>query len=292
MTETASRQPGAAHNIRAIAETSETAQFGEQSHGEGAASLVAALDAEIETIAVMSGLVASVLNRALARHSINGVEQMLAQMPNQPLLLTMSARMDHAEDIADVTAQAGELAGALANAKRGLRSFVDARGAGRSVGELVFVAELWRTVCRCARLARQTIGACPHRALACASHIDTARVRDMLINCEAGGWRSIGPDDVEMPEWAQRRRHRRVMLNMRALASYGYTTRDVLLRDASPGGFGIDFADNLGVGERIDLTLSDGRTLPGRVVWSRGQRAGIELFEALAHDDVLFAWDW
>lgn len=259
----------------------------------GAASdLLTALEAEVETVAVMSGFIASVLNRALAHSAITGLEKLLSQMPNQPILLSTAARTEHADQIRTVADRAGLLAIALADAKRAMHRFFGRRDPAQTMGELAHVTGLWRKVCRNARLTYAAIAASPLRVEAPTARVNTARLTELLVNCEAGGWRSISHGDPEIPDWAQRRRHRRVLLNMRALAHYGHITRDVLIRDASPGGFGIDFADNVAIGERMQLTLSDDRKLAGRVVWARGQRAGVQLFEELPPDDSLFAWRW
>lgn len=92
-----------------------------------------------------------------------------------------------------------------------------------------------------------------------------------------------------MPSWAQRRRHRRVLLNMMATARYGGQTREVLVVDVSQGGLAMDFADDVEVGTVVSLRLSNGRRLAGSVAWSHNRKAGIAFFRELSAKDPLIS---
>lgn len=260
--------------------------------GGGQHRLLSGLQREVENVALMSAIVTSSLNRALAQNRYCDLVDLGRFIPIRPVIISMFDRLadnEGCENCADLALAVRRLCAAL-NSARTLLRMSAATQLDRAL--LDQLARRWRQVCETSLSVFETLPPSAEPGDDARHGIDRDRLVEMLTNARSGGWRHIGRDDPAVPQWAQRRRHRRVMLNMRATANYGACSRDILIRDVSPGGFGIDFADHLANGDTVALTLADGRTFEGRAAWVSGQRAGIELNEPIAENDVLFTWEW
>lgn len=119
---------------------------------------------------------------------------------------------------------------------------------------------------------------------------DAARVLGLLRSATAGNSPGLGPDGhISIPGWAERRRDRRRSVNMPARIVLGKRVLGIKILDASPTGLGVECTDELPVESQIAILFAGNRRLQGRVVWSNGNRTGIELDQRLALLDPLFA---
>ena len=112
-----------------------------------------------------------------------------------------------------------------------------------------------------------------------------------LVDARNGGSSLVLSSDFSLPVWAQKRRHRRYLVNAIGKASCMGQERTVLVADVSKSGMGIDFAEGFAEGNRIEIKLSTGRLFCGRIVWSAGARAGVRFDQELSDNDCLFSSD-
>lgn len=110
-----------------------------------------------------------------------------------------------------------------------------------------------------------------------------------LIDARNGGSSLVLSRDFRLPVWAQKRRHRRFLLNAIGKVTYMGQERTVLVVDVSKSGMAIDFADGFAEGKHIEIKLSTGRLFCGRIVWSAGSRAGFRFEQELSDGDYLFS---
>ncbi len=254
--------------------------------------LIDALAREIDGAALLSALIASCLNRSAAQYDVVDLSRLLTHMPARPILAPafgdLTAEHSHMRALASAVAS---FVGELAVAKHEMRK---AAAAHDLIGpaEVALHARQWRHVCGSARDVCDMLVLTSPETACDPTGLDRKRLAQMLTNARSGGWRFVGQEGDALPDWAQRRRHRRVLLNMTARLETTSAIRDVLVRDAAPGGFGIDFAEGLREREPVTLTLIDGRRFDGHVAWIRASRAGVTLDVPLPTNDVLFQWEW
>lgn len=110
-----------------------------------------------------------------------------------------------------------------------------------------------------------------------------------LRDCRAGGAPCLIDGTVSMPPWAQRRRARRIPLNIGAWLRSKGQLLPVRVTNVSRGGFGISHAHALEVGAIASLTLESGRRFVCSVAWKRDGEAGLALAKDLPANDPLIS---
>ncbi|MGE0854407.1 MAG: PilZ domain-containing protein [Hyphomicrobiaceae bacterium] len=94
---------------------------------------------------------------------------------------------------------------------------------------------------------------------------------------------------AEMPRWAQRRRHRRFLANIRGHARCKGTRESILVTDVSQGGLAMNCSGAFKEGDLVGVTLATGRRLFGTIVWVKGERCGVRFSRELPANDPLLA---
>ncbi len=91
----------------------------------------------------------------------------------------------------------------------------------------------------------------------------------------------------DVPGAADQMRGLRIQLNSEATLTYHGMARQVLIRDISQGGLGVEGVTMMQPGTPVRLLLPTGRELIGEICWQEDTRAGISLSERLPLSDPL-----
>ena len=114
-------------------------------------------------------------------------------------------------------------------------------------------------------------------------------LRSLLIAVRDGGIPLLIDGLPQLPDWAERRRSRRIPLNMDGKLRYRGQSRSVRVRDVSAGGMGVEFCGALDVGEIVMLTLESGRRFLATIAWCHTDRAGLTLANRLEPCDPMIS---
>lgn len=114
-------------------------------------------------------------------------------------------------------------------------------------------------------------------------------VRTALVAARDGETPLLVDGLPRLPDWAERRRSRRIPLNMGGSLCHRGACRAVHVRDVSAGGMGIEYCGSLPAGEIVVLVLESGRRFIAKVAWSHSDRAGLTLASALAPCDPMIS---
>lgn len=112
---------------------------------------------------------------------------------------------------------------------------------------------------------------------------------EALILARDGGSPFQQEGIAALPSWVEQRQSKRATLNMRAQLTADGRTCDIIVLNASLGGFGIEGAEKLTQDNWASIRLQNGRLFVGQVAWSAGRRAGIRFRRTLRPDDPLLA---
>lgn len=181
----------------------------------------------------------------------------------------------------------------LSYALRLTRALVDAGPAPNPVvraGEVANVEVAWRHVCGTAlgaiAVLRDTLAAVRYSRPPVANEHAEA----LLRSAKAGGRPCIGEDgNVRMPRWAESRTHTRHAAQTTARIHMLGSIYNAIIENASRTGLGLSGASEAMQGIRIGIELADGERLTGKIMWVRGERAGVQLETMLPATHKLLA---
>lgn len=110
----------------------------------------------------------------------------------------------------------------------------------------------------------------------------------LLQLAESGETPCIEADGrVTIPGWAERRREKRVSVQLAATAQIGRQIVPAMIRDVSPSGLGLQCTYQGAPEERITVRLPGDRQMSGTIAWADGQRIGMMLDQRLEAGDPL-----
>lgn len=89
---------------------------------------------------------------------------------------------------------------------------------------------------------------------------------------------------ITVPQWRDRRNPRRSLFDLNVYLLINGSIQRVSVVDASERGLGISGIVGAAAGDQVDLVLHIDHIIPGRVVWTKGERAGIALDEPFPQD--------
>ncbi|HKZ95453.1 MAG TPA: PilZ domain-containing protein [Hyphomicrobiaceae bacterium] len=141
----------------------------------------------------------------------------------------------------------------------------------------------WRASCRTAIEAMQGLKELAQRYnLEICTSTAWTRLPSFLEEVASGGHSWVMPNgDIVMPEWADRRQSERIQLKSHAIMSWGDKAREVLMKDISESGLGLELGiDGIGemdLGDKVTVQLECGGILYGKVAWIKKGKAGIEV---------------
>lgn len=108
----------------------------------------------------------------------------------------------------------------------------------------------------------------------------------LLEDAAAGRYGAVRPDgDVQMPDWAERRRDERVPVSIPARVQLDSSLLPATVSDISSGGIGLTGIEGLAAGDRVTVELRQGLSVLAAVVWVGDGKAGLELSRRLIVDD-------
>jgi hypothetical protein len=169
----------------------------------------------------------------------------------------------------------------LSYALRLTRAIVDAGPAPTTAvgaAEIENVEAAWRHVCGTAlgaiSVLRDTLAAVRYSRPPVANEHAEA----LLRSAKAGGRPCVGDDGkVRMPRWAESRSHTRHTTQTTARVHILGTIHEVVIENASRTGLGLSGLGEAMAGIRVGIELSTGERLTGKIMWVRGERAGVQL---------------
>ena len=243
---------------------------------------------EVHYIAILTALTCSTLNYNYQFDTWRPSKEFMRFLPPEPIILPiLFRRWSNLNPTPGVTHLFDHYASYLADAKRLVRSVYASPDGKPRAAQIDEVVSTWQAVASATLLALYEIDRIMD------DDADEQQIRselaDLLIAVRDGNSPALVDGRPIMPTWAQRRRHRRVLVNMNATARYRGQSHAVLLVNVSQGGIGLDFMSGVKIGEFVAVTLPSGRRLLGSVTWSNGSRAGLVLSSELAADDPLIS---
>ncbi|MBU2582584.1 MAG: PilZ domain-containing protein [Alphaproteobacteria bacterium] len=246
---------------------------------------------EAENFGVLAAVVSCTLNDMNDAGASLVPNFVLGFIPSDPILLQNLRRLAGGCIPAGLDTHIEFLNAQIEVAKKLLRGSVEERKSFLTLHEIDQLAHAWRGVCDHVIVVMAGLDALLPEVGGGSSQIDRFQLENGLVNARDGGSDLSLKRDFNFPSWAQKRRHRRVLLNDIGKAKVKGRTRTVLITDASAGGLGLDFTEGFEQGERITVILSTGRLFLGQVVWSAGTRAGVQFDQELSQNDILFSWE-
>lgn len=155
--------------------------------------------------------------------------------------------------------------------------------------EIEKVDEAWRHVCGTAlgaiSVLRETLAAVRFSRPPVANEHAEA----LLRSAKAGGRPCVADNgEVRMPRWAENRAHARKVTEIEAMVRVqGGKKLGAIIENASRTGLGLNGIKDAAPGAQIAIELQDGELLSGKVMWVRGDRAGVHLEDILPTDHLL-----
>lgn len=112
---------------------------------------------------------------------------------------------------------------------------------------------------------------------------------ELLRRAQNGGSPCLENGGPQLPEWAERRRRRRIALNQNAMLTASGRTSLIRVVDLSASGMGLAGVPALAIGTIVRIRMSTQRCFIGEVVWCSDARAGIQFSRELPATDPLLA---
>jgi len=265
-----------------------TARDSERTLGDDERRAIAVIRAEIEAVAVLIAVSASVVS-AIAE---GGPGRRLAQsidtyLPAELALVThIAGPMLRSDAGITLLSDLRAFEVRLDLLRRMSRAFAaDAREGtpGRSGVAIDILADGWRSFCETTVALLDAT-----EAIGVGSSDKAGRLRALLLRAERGEHDLVDHEGIAtVPGWAERRRHARHPVVIAATLVVGSAIHPVTVIDVSVGGLGLGQAPALARGCDVLVKLADGRRLTGRVAWSREDVAGIAFATPLDPADPL-----
>ncbi|MGE0701227.1 MAG: PilZ domain-containing protein [Hyphomicrobiaceae bacterium] len=242
--------------------------------------LTSAILHEIRTIATFTATAASIVNFANQNPGpgARALASIEAYLPRPPVLAPTSL---------DALVQA-ELPLAIINRMQDLAPRIELakavtigiRGQATSSGErdIEGAVVAWRKLCEATIELMQDL--LPYSEAECANvdpdELSPAQAVERLLAAAAlGGWPCIGEDgSIEIPGWLERRRDRRLRIELACSLKVGSRTWPVRTVDLSRHGAGLAGAPDLPVGARGEVRLNPVCSMAGTIVWCAEGRLG------------------
>lgn len=253
--------------------------------------LFEAAKSEAENFGVLSSLVTCTLND-LRNQGVSALPNfILGFLPSDPILLQNLRQLAGGSISPDLEMHLLYLNSQIDVAKKLTRESAEDKKNFLTHHDVDQITHAWRGVCDHVLLVLADIDSLLPNSTATGQQIDSIKLEQSLVDAREGGTELSLNRDFNLPKWAQKRRHSRVMLNDIGSARIDGHVQTVLIADASAGGLGLDFTEGVKKGDPIVVTLSTGRTFRGRISWSAGTRSGMQFDEELPHNDILLSWD-
>jgi len=191
---------------------------------------------EAENFGVLAAVVSCTLNDMNDAGASLVPNFVLGFIPSDPILLQNLRRLAGGCIPAGLDTHIEFLNAQIEVAKKLLRGSVEERKSFLTLHEIDQLAHAWRGVCDHVIVVMAGLDALLPEVGGGSSQIDRFQLENGLVNARDGGSDLSLKRDFNFPSWAQKRRHRRVLLNDIGKAKVKGRTRTVLITDASAGG--------------------------------------------------------
>jgi hypothetical protein len=255
--------------------------------------LVEALVCDTHTAALMTAVIASIVNTLREPSGARSQADLEIYLPQQPALLLALPRW--ASETGIGTSVLASIVGFFADAENARLQtghyFTDANlmGLERAAALHQFIlAKAWRSVCRSAAAAVEDLNDDSGEVLP-ELYMLNAGVLKRLLDAAAHGEAPCvdAQGRPYLPALPQRRRSSRRMVGQPAMVTAAGTTMRAFVRDVSTGGFGLEQVGLLDTGASVVVELPTGRRFAGEVVWYKRRRSGIRFTRPLSPNDPL-----
>ena len=254
-------------------------------------SLRLAVVQEVLHTCVLVGVTGSIVNDLFATGRLNMPIAAGGFVPPDPIILRMHGPIVfNVGSRRGVRNSIGSFCTILSLAKARTRiAIADARQAMASKEAVPECTNLWRCAAGAGAEMMQTLdystGFLP-------GEINDENVNNLIGLLEGvrdGASPCINNGAPRFPSWAQRRRFRRIVLNMEAMLVVNGREHKLLVADVSQGGMRIVTAQPLTIGAIVIVRLRTGRRFVSVVAWHNGQSVGVQFNRELPPDDPLLA---
>lgn len=250
---------------------------------------------EIEEASVLVAITASIANALVeSRDEALTLNHLVAYLPASPSIYRRHIDMVLAAALSpSIVLPVQAYHARLSYALRLSHAIVEAGPAPTDsvrIAEIEKVDDAWRHVCGTALAAisilRETLASVRYSR----PPVNNEHAEALLRSAKAGGRPCVGEDgNVRMPRWAESRAHARHVTETQARVLMLEATQTVVLENASRTGLGLSGIKNAETGMNVTVDLADGQRLSGKLMWVRGERAGVKLHEMLPANHVLLS---
>lgn len=268
--------------------------IGQPPNDNTAALLIEQAYQEFSEICVNVVLTTSSLNHLNMSMDWRATHQHFRFVPASPVLLRMAISVDFCTaHFPELGAHAARFISRLSLAKAALRILVGDPTRLPGLRDRDKAADAWSGLSDAALLVLDDLENAVARLVTDNALFEltahSAAIREALLVARDGGTPWHDGTLPERPEWAERRRCRRVPLNFDAELRYRGRQKAIRIRDVSEGGLGIEFCGTLKPAEIVVIVLENGRRFVGSVAWCHTNRAGILMAAPLSPSDPLLA---
>ena len=152
------------------------------------------------------------------------------------------------------------------------------------------LTEMWRDLCRHASALMSDLRQCTRAGHDQARAAHGRAAEHLLKSASSGQWPCVSRDgDVEVPSWAERRRHERWTVEWSAQLLGDGQHFPIEVFDVSQGGFGVKCTSAHAPGAHVSILLPTGACYDGAVAWVAGSAFGVSLFSPMKLDDAAIA---
>ncbi|MEO1651260.1 MAG: PilZ domain-containing protein [Pseudomonadota bacterium] len=249
------------------------------------AALVIASVRDLSNLSCVATILTAGLNHLCQRGRVSLPETALTYIPADPPVLGACKRLlEEPEDYHRLIETFDGCLAAFRAAKQLTRITLEEarRNTILLSGDMDDLRDAWRVVCATNATAFPLI----ERDLD-PRFLPPADVRREIAAAAHGAFQLDLSNAPTLPEWAQRRRERRVSMQADAIIKIGTRLASAFVVDAASGGLGLKLSAPLEPGERVTVELSSGRSFRGTIAWRRGMRAGLTFDKPLAPTDEL-----
>lgn len=255
--------------------------------------MIVALLSEVENVGLLVAVSTCVVNALAAgvNYAI-GEEALATYLPPPPhVFRSVCAQLATADLPASISSDLQEFYTRLELAHKMTQMYTRFPAAADVKGgvHIDVLADTWRELCCKVLDVAADLRACVNGGPAAdgTRWPVTARLLGAASN---GDWPCVSDAGcVEVPGWAEQRRHPRWRVSWTAMLHLGVESCQVEVVDVSQGGFGLQSRQPLEAGMIVLLELDNGRRLDGRLAWVSGHKLGLMLNQPLAVNDPLLA---
>lgn len=252
--------------------------------------LLMALKAEAETaatLAVVSASIANALDRAeSARPSVRCLRTF--SPPELSLFSASATALIAEETAANLVPALQDFAARISFARQMSLAFVSDLSSGARSIDRETLCHAWRKACSSAQRAIEALNTELGQLTAVIAPEPPTHLVAHLEEAASGHAPCVEPDGcVIVPGWAERRRSRRVKVDLSAEVHLGSAVAKARVFDLSAGGMGLIGLNNSRRGDSVTVALESGRRFRGTIVWVTGEKAGVRFQQALSPDDAL-----